>query len=75
MAVIRVPNVFKIGLYELAKEPPPALSEGYLEYEVSEDMKKFWDSLSERERETLVNISEKEHKDLREVLSKQMQAP
>lgn len=71
MAVIRIPNVFKIGLYSDGSENP-VLSDGYLEFEVSEEMKKFWDSLSEREKETLLNISEKTRKDLRQVLSKEM---
>lgn len=72
LAVIRIPHVMKVGAERLAKESPPALSDGYLEYEVSDEMKEFWDSLSERERETLFNISQKERKDLREILLQQM---
>ena len=71
MPVIRIPNVFKIGLYTDGNENP-GLSDGYLEFKVSEDMKNFWDSLSERERETLLNISQKKHKDLRAVLLEEM---
>jgi len=67
--VIRVPHVMK-----------PALSHGgismkddYIEYEVSAEVEKFWESLSERERETLCNMSLKQNVDLREIISEQMQ--
>ena len=72
LAVIGIHRVMKLGGGRHAKEPPPALINDYLEFEVSEEMKKFWDSLSERERETLLNISQKQGKDLREILSEQM---
>ena len=72
MPVIKIPNIFKVYWVEHKDEAPPALVDGYVEYTVTEDMKKFWDSLSEREQETLCSISQREHKDLREVLAKQM---
>lgn len=72
LPTIRVPNVYKIYWQEQKDDPPPALIDGYVEYTVSEKMKKLWDSLSERERETLCSLSEGEHKDLREVLASRM---
>lgn len=48
------------------------LSNGHFEYEVSDQMKALWDSLSERERETALNISLKQNRDLRDVLADQM---
>ena len=72
MPVIKIPNIFKVYWVEHNDEAPPALVDGYVEYTVTEDMKKFWDSLSEREQETLCSNSQREHKDLREVLAKQM---
>lgn len=54
------------------KDPQPLLIDGYLEFQVTDAMKKLWDSLSERERETILNISTKQRKDLRELLSERM---
>ena len=70
MAIIRVPDVMKPGLDINLKAP--VLVDWNLEYEVSLEMKRFWESLSEREKETLCSISSKEKKDLRDVLAEQM---
>jgi len=70
MAIIRVPDVMKPRLDINLKAP--VLVDGNLEYEVSLEMKQFWESLSEREKETLCSISSKEKKDLRDVLAEQM---
>ncbi|MDG7001662.1 MAG: hypothetical protein JRN15_21395 [Nitrososphaerota archaeon] len=70
MAKIRVPNVMKLGLGSERKSPE--VEDGYLEYEVTEDVKKFSESLSERERETFCSTSSKEKRDLREVLAEHM---
>jgi hypothetical protein len=48
------------------------LSNGYFEYEVTNEMKVFWESLSVRERETVLNIAWKQNRDLRDVLLEQM---
>ena len=71
LTVIRIANVMKMG-DRVYKEPQPSLIDGYLEFEVTDEMKKFWDSLSERERETILNISTKQRKDLRDLLSERM---
>jgi hypothetical protein len=72
MAVIRIPDVMKVGDGTYTKEPRPLIVDGYFEFQVPEKMKIFWDSLSERERETVLNISMKERRDLRDVLSEEM---
>jgi hypothetical protein len=71
LAAIRVPKAMKLGKIDEDKGSVVARGD-FVEYEVSNEVKKFWDSLSERERETLCNISLKQNKDLREVLSEQM---
>jgi hypothetical protein len=71
LAAIRVSKAMKLGKIEQDKGGVVA-KDDFVEYEVSDDVKKFWDSLSERERETLCNISLKHNKDLRQVLSEQM---
>ena len=68
LAVIRIADVMKMG-ERVHKDPQPSLIDGYLEFQVTDAMKKFWDSLSERERETILNISTKQRNDLRELLS------
>ncbi len=70
MAKIRVPNVMKYGLS--SNRDSPEVNDGYLEYEVTEEVKKFWESLSERERETFCNICSKEKRDLRDILAEHM---
>jgi hypothetical protein len=71
LAAIRVSKAMKLGRID-EERGRVVDTDDYVEYEVSDDVKKFWDALSERERETLCNISLKHNKDLREVLSEQM---
>jgi hypothetical protein len=52
---------------------PMLLCNGCYEYEVTEQMKEFWNSRSNREQENLINISLKQNRDLRDVLDERMQ--
>ena len=69
LPVINVPHVIKPPL----SHGGISLKDGYIEYEVSLDAKKYWESLSEREQETLCNIALKQNKDLRDIITEQMQ--
>ncbi len=73
MPVIRLANVGKLTPVGIGWSSPVE-KDGYVEYEVSEEMRDYWESLSPRERETLWNIAIREKKDLRDILSAELKS-
>ena len=70
MAVIQVPAILQVAHGKC--KAPALLSNGSYEYEVSEEMKKYWDKLSMREKENLLSLCFKQDRDFRDVLSESM---
>lgn len=71
MQTISVPQIGKIAPTGKGRKPPVE-SNGQIVYEVDDEMKNYWENLSEREKETLWNMSLKRHVDLRDVLAEEM---